>query len=133
MPKESCSRVRYFNLPYTAIFIMVVSPAMLVHDVSVLDRFARSHSKNWETVKLRQRSNSVQPMREKVKSLKHVKLCVDTKAAKHATTDNHYENSCNISTQNCPQNSNRAQFRFQSPKRCILKHLKNTKLYSIEF
>ena len=36
------------------------------------------HSKNWETVKLHQRSISVRPMREKVKSLKHVKLRVDT-------------------------------------------------------
>ena len=39
----------------------------------------------------------------------------------------------NFSIQNCPQNSDRAQVRFQSPKRCIIKHLKHTKLYSIEF
>ena len=36
------------------------------------------------------------------------------------------------SVQNCPQNSDRVQLRFQSPKRYIIKHL-NTKLYSIEF
>ena len=70
---------------------MVVSPAVLAHDVSasagdvlmgiavfLLAGFTRGHSKNWETVKLRQNSISVQPMREKVKSLKHVKLRVDT-------------------------------------------------------
>ena len=34
---------------------------------------------------------------------------------------------------NCPQNSDRVQPLFQSPKRCITKHLKHTKLYSIEF
>ena len=33
-------------------------------------------------------------MRKKVISLKRVQLSVDTKAAKHITTDNHYENSC---------------------------------------
>ena len=31
------------------------------------------------------------------------------------------------------QNSDRVQFGSQSPKQCIMKHLKNTKLYSIEF
>ena len=40
--------------------------------------FILGHSKNWETVKLRQRLIRVQPMREKVKSPKHVKLRVDT-------------------------------------------------------
>ena len=30
-----------------------------------------------------------------------------------------------------PPHSGRIQFRFQSPKRCIIKHFKNTKLYSI--
>ena len=34
---------------------------------------------------------------------------------------------------NCPQNSNRVQFWFQSPERCIIKHLKSAKPYSIEF
>ena len=68
----------------TAIFIMIVSPAVLAHDVSArasdvsLAGFTRYHSKNWETVKWRQRSISVQPITEKVKSLKHVKLRVDT-------------------------------------------------------
>ena len=38
-----------------------------------------------------------------------------------------------FSIQTCPQNSDRVQFRFWSPERCIIKHLKNTKLYSIEF
>ena len=44
----------------------------------LLAGFTRCHSKNWGTVKLRQRSISIQPIREKVKSLKHVKLRVDT-------------------------------------------------------
>ena len=70
---------------------MVVSPAVLAHVVSarasdvsmgspsfLLAGFTRGHSKNWRTVKLRQRSISVQPMREKVKPLKRVKLRVDT-------------------------------------------------------
>ena len=69
---------------------MVVIPAVLVHDVSaracdvsmgivsfLLSGFILAHSKNWGTVKLRQRSISVQPIREKVNSLKHVKLLVD--------------------------------------------------------
>ena len=74
----------------TTIFIMVVSPAVLAHDVS-----ARAGDmsmgiavfptgwiysvpfENLKTVELRQRSISVQPIREKVKSLKHVKLRVD--------------------------------------------------------
>ena len=63
----------------------------------LLAEFIRGHSTNWETVNLHQCSISVQPMREKVKSLKHVKLRVDTfKAAKHTTTDNPYENSCTV-------------------------------------
>ena len=46
----------------------------------------------------------------------------------------HFINSpYNFSIQNCPQNSDRVQFGFQSPERCIIKHLKHTKLYSIEF
>ena len=69
---------------------MVVSSAVFAHDVRyvpvsvsigspsfLLAGFAWGHSKNWETVKLRPRSISVQLMRE-VKSLKHVKLRVDT-------------------------------------------------------
>ena len=39
----------------------------------------------------------------------------------------------NFSEQNCPQNSYGVQFRFQSSKRCDIKHLKNKKLYCIEF
>ena len=38
----------------------------------------------------------------------------------------------NFSVQNCYQNSDRVQLRSQSPERCIIKHLKNTKLCSIE-
>ena len=34
---------------------------------------------------------------------------------------------------NCPQNSNKVQFLFQPQKHCIIKYLKNTKLYSVEF
>ena len=46
----------------------------------------------------------------------------------------HFINSqYNFSIQNCPQNSDRVQLRFQSPERCIIKHLKHTKLNSIEF
>ena len=46
----------------------------------------------------------------------------------------HFINSqYNFSIQNCPQNSDRVQLRFQSPKWCIIKHLKHTKLNSIEF
>ena len=44
----------------------------------LLAEFTQGHSKNWKTVKLRQRSIGVQPVREKMKSLKHVKLRVDT-------------------------------------------------------
>ena len=39
----------------------------------------------------------------------------------------------NFSIQNCHQNGDRVQLGFQSPKWCIIKHLKHTKLYSIEF
>ena len=39
----------------------------------------------------------------------------------------------NFSIQNCPQNSDRVHLGFQSPKRCIIKQLKHTKLYSIGF
>ena len=46
----------------------------------------------------------------------------------------HFINSqYNFFIQNCPQNSDRVQLRFQSPKRCIIKHLKHTKLNSIDF
>ena len=38
----------------------------------------------------------------------------------------------NFSVKNCPQNSARVQVRFHSPERCIIRHLKNTKLYSVE-
>ena len=41
--------------------------------------------------------------------------------------------ACNFSIQNCTQNSDRVQFRTRSPKRYIIKHLKNTKLYSVKF
>ena len=60
---------------------MVDSPAVLVHDVSAragdvsmgiavfpIAWIYPGHSKNWGTVKLRQRSISVQPMKEKVNS-----------------------------------------------------------------
>ena len=67
---------------------MVVSPAVLAHDVSAragdvsmgitVFLIGWIYSKNLETVKLRQRSISAQPIREKAKSLKHVKLRVDT-------------------------------------------------------
>ena len=40
--------------------------------------------------------------------------------------------SCNFSIQNCPQNSDKVQFRFQFSKLCVIKYLKNTKLQSIE-
>ena len=39
----------------------------------------------------------------------------------------------NFSIQNRPKNSDRVQLRFQSPRRYIIKHLKHTKLYSIDF
>ena len=39
----------------------------------------------------------------------------------------------NFTIRNCPQNSERVQFRFQFPKWCIIKHLKDTKLYFTEF
>ena len=39
----------------------------------------------------------------------------------------------NFSMQNCHENSDRVQIRFQSHKRCIIKRLMQTKLYSIEF
>ena len=38
-----------------------------------------------------------------------------------------------LSIQNCPQNSDGVQFRFQSPEWCMIKILKDSKLYSIEF
>ena len=46
----------------------------------------------------------------------------------------HFINSqYNFSIQNCSQNSDRVQLRFQSPEWCIIKHLEHTKLNSIEF
>ena len=39
----------------------------------------------------------------------------------------------NFSMQNCSENSDRVQFWFQSPQLCVIKHLKNTKLYSVDF
>ena len=38
----------------------------------------------------------------------------------------------NFCTQYCPQNIDRIQIHFQPPERCIVKHLKNTKLNSIK-
>ena len=40
------------------------------------------------TVRLRQRSTNLDPIRKKVISLKHLKLRVDTSAAEHTATDN---------------------------------------------
>ena len=70
---------------------MVVSPAVVAHDVSAragevsmgiavfpIRWIYPGSLKNWGMVKLRQRSISVHPMREKVKPLKHVKLRADT-------------------------------------------------------
>ena len=51
----------------------------------------------------------------------------------NAIYNTHINSPYNFSIQNCLQNSDRVQLRFQSPKRCIIKHLKHTKLYSIEF
>ena len=45
----------------------------------------------------------------------------------------HYKSPHNNARQYCPRNSDRVQFQLQSPERCIMKHLKNTKLHSIEF
>ena len=74
-----------------AIFIMVVSLVVLAHDVSArasdvsmeiaLFPIGWIYSVPFEklgTVKLRQCSMSVQPIKEKVKSLEHVKWRVDT-------------------------------------------------------
>ena len=84
-----CSRV--LPRPCTAILILVVGSAVLLHDVSasvgdvsmgspsfLLGEFCCCRSKNRVTVKLRQRSTSVQPMRKKAISFKHVQLRVDT-------------------------------------------------------
>ena len=78
---------------------MVVSPAVVAHDASAragdmsmgiavfpVGWIHLGHSKNWETVKLRPGSISVQPMREKMKSLKHVKLRV----SRHLSSKTHY-------------------------------------------
>ena len=76
----------------TAIFMLVVSSAVLVHDVSpcfLLPEFCRCRSKNKGTVRLRQRSANLEPMKKKVVSLNHMKLRVDIKAAKHTASDNH--------------------------------------------
>ena len=58
--------------------------------IFALAEFCCCRSKN-RAVRLCQRSTNMQPMRKKVISLKHVKLRVDTKAAKHTATDIHYE------------------------------------------
>ena len=60
----------------------------------LLAEFCPCSSKDRATVRFRQRSTNVQPVRKKVISLKHVKLPVETSAAEHTPTDNHYENSC---------------------------------------
>ena len=57
----------------------------------LLAGFSCSHSKNREMVELRQCSISIQPIRERVISLKHSKLRVETKVAEYTGTDNHYE------------------------------------------
>ena len=80
----------------TATFVMVVSPAVLAHDVSaragdvsmgiavfptvLLAEFTRNHSKNWETVKLRQFSISAQPIREKAREI----------TRRHVSSKTHY-------------------------------------------
>ena len=74
----------------TAIFILVVSFAMLVHDLStrasdislgspylLFAKFCYCHSKTQVTVRLRQRSTNLEPIKKNVISLKHVKLRVD--------------------------------------------------------
>ena len=58
--------------PHVPVTCRWASPSFL------LAGFTRCRSKNLETVKLRERSISVQPIGEKVKSLKYVKLRVDT-------------------------------------------------------
>ena len=74
-----------------AVFILVVSSAVLVDDVSaragdvsmgslsfLLAEFSCWRSKIRATVRLRQSSTNIQPMRKKVIYLKHVKLHLDT-------------------------------------------------------
>ena len=78
---------------------MVVSPAVVTHDaparvgdvsmgiaVFPIAWIYLGHSKNWETIKFRQGSISVQPMKEKMKSLKRVKLRVHM----HVSSKTHY-------------------------------------------
>ena len=73
------------------IFILVVSSEVSLHDVSaragdvsigipsfLLAEFCCCRPKNRATIRLRQHSTNVQPMRKKVISLKHAKLRVDT-------------------------------------------------------
>ena len=46
----------------------------------------------------------------------------------------HFINSpYDFSIQNCPKRRDRVQLRFQSPKRFVIKHLKQSKLYSVAF
>ena len=79
------------SLGFTAIFTLVVSSAVLVDDVSArtgdastgspsfpLAEFCCCRSQNRGTVRLRQRSTNLEPMRKEVISLKHLKLRVDT-------------------------------------------------------
>ena len=73
------------------IFILVISSAVLVHDVSerasdmsmriasfplLLTEFCCYRSKNRASVRLSQRSTNVQSMRKKLISLKHVQFCM---------------------------------------------------------
>ena len=73
------------------IFILVVSSAVFVHDVSAraghvsmgiavfrIGRILLLPFENLATVRMRQRSTNAQPMTKKVISLKHAKLRVDT-------------------------------------------------------
>ena len=65
---------------------MVVSPAVFTHNMLAhagdvlmgIAVFIQSHSKNWETTELCHCSINAQPIREESKSVKHVKLHVNT-------------------------------------------------------
>ena len=65
--------------PITAIFIFVVSLAVLLHDVSArageVSMGIAVFPNGW--IMLRQRSTNVQPMRKRAISVKHVELRVD--------------------------------------------------------
>ena len=76
---------------HTSIFVLVVSSAVLVHDVSaragdvsmgitvfLMAELCYCRSKNRKAVRLRQHSTNLEPVRKKVISLKHVKLRADT-------------------------------------------------------